>query len=254
MYGAMHALSRQEGKPMVAVIRTTKYVGKAHTHNNKMILSVAVAAMLGIIGFNLDVPANWLFANGRGDVAMPCYQLMSSFSADLHISNERTADALSNLAQCYAKNDRLDDAIKTEQQAINMYKDVLGEESTAVFIGMARQGQYLNEKGNYVRAEMILTDAEQGLERAQVPDTEAMALVYANLADTLVGEGKEYPAINLLQKLQPIDERLMLAKQQTVNSYDRLAAIYEKQGHSNLSRQTAEAGKMLQERLLGAHR
>lgn len=246
------ALGRQEDTTMVAVIRTTNYVGKVHTHNNKMILSVVAAAIFGVIGFNLDVPANWLFANGRGDVATPCYQLMSSFSGDLHISNARTADALSNLAQCYAKDDRLDEAIKTEQQAINMYKESLGADSTQVFIGMARLGQYLNQKGNYVRAEMILTDAEQGLERSQVPDTEAVALVYANLADTLVGEGKEYPAINVLQKLQPIDERLMLAKQYSVNSHERLASIYERQGHANLSRQTAEAGKLLQERLLGA--
>jgi tetratricopeptide (TPR) repeat protein len=223
------------------------------TQNKKLLLTTVIATVLGGVGFNLDVPGNALMAAGRSDLAMPCYQTMTSFANDLHISNERTADALAHLAQCYADADKIDEAIKVDQQAINMYKETNGADSTPVFLGMARLGEYMNNKGNYERAEMILTDAVQGLERAQVPDTEALARVYAVLGDTLAAQGKDYQAIAVFEKLLPIDERLMMQKQHSVDSYDRLAAVYARLGKSNLSKQTIEAGIAIKERILGAH-
>jgi tetratricopeptide (TPR) repeat protein len=226
---------------------------KFRTQNAKLGLTLAVAAVLGAIGFNLDVPANWLYTAGRADLAKPCYQLMTAFASDLKMRNERTAEALSRLADCYAASGDLDSAIKVEQQAINTYKESAGQETTPVFLGVAKLGGFLNQQGSYARAEMILNDAVQGLERAQVPDTEAVANVYAALADTYSAQAKNAQAIAVLEKLLPIDERLMMQKQMSVNSYDALAAIYAREGRVNLSRQTIEAGIRLKERILGAN-
>lgn len=226
---------------------------KFRTQNAKLGMTLAVAAALGVIGFNVDLPANWLYAAGRADLAKPCYEVMTSFALDLKMNNERTADALCHLAQCHAASGDVDSAIKVEQRAINMYKQSVGAESTPVFLGMARLGGFLNQEGSYARAEMILGDAVQGLERAQVPDTEAVANVYAELADTYSAQGKHFKAISVLEKLLPIDERLMMQKQTSVDSYEALAAIYARQGRINLSRQTIEAGIKLKERILGAN-
>jgi tetratricopeptide (TPR) repeat protein len=223
------------------------------SQNKKFLLATVVATAAALVGFNLDVPGKCLLAAGRADIAMPCYQLMTSFANDLHISNERTADALNNLADCYAKNDRMDDAVKVEQQSINMYRTAVGPDSTPVFLALAKLGEYLNARGNYVRAEMILSDAVQGLERAQVPDTAAVAHVYATLGDTLAAQGKNYQAIAVFEKLLPVDERLMMQTQQSVDSYDRLAAVYGRLGRVNLSKQTMEAGIAIKERILGAN-
>lgn len=226
---------------------------KFRTQNAKFGLTLAVAATLGAIGFNLDAPGNWLYAHGRADLAKPCYQLMTSFASDLKLNNERTADALSHLAQCHAASGDLDSAIRVEQQAINIYKESIGAETTPVFLCLARLGGYLNQQGSFTRSEMIMNDAVQGLERATVPDTEAVANVYSALADTYAAQGKESKAIAVLEKLLPIDERLMRQKQKSVDSYEALAAVYARQGRLNLSHQTAEAGAALKERLLGAN-
>lgn len=226
---------------------------RMQNQNRKFLLATVAAVVAGVVGFNLDAPANWLMASGRADMAIPCYQLMTSFANDLHISNERTANALSHLAECYAGDDRIDDAIKVQQQAMNMYKESAGADTTPVFLAAAKLAEYLNVRGNHWRAEMILNDAQQGLERAPVPDVNATAQVYATLGDTLVAQGKQYRAIAVYEKLLPIDERLMMQTQHSVDSYDRLAAVYAQLGRMNLSKQTIEAGIELKARILGAH-
>jgi tetratricopeptide (TPR) repeat protein len=238
---------------MLTLKPSQKQMTKFQSHNNRFVLAVGVAAAIGLVGSNLDVPGNWLVAVGRTDLATPCYQLMTSFASDLHISNARTADALSNLAACYADSRRWDDAIRVQQEAINIYKNSVGSDSTAVYQGMARIGGYMNEKGNYFRAEMILNDALQGLERNPVRHTEATALAYSNLADNFLARGKQYEAITVLEKLLPVDESLMMLKQRSVDAYDRLGAVYARQGRTNLSKQTIEAGIALKERILGAN-
>lgn len=226
---------------------------RMQNQNRKFLLATVAAVVAGLVGFNLDAPANWLMASGRADMATPCYQLMTSFSNDLHISNERTANALSHLAECYAGADRIDDAIKVQQRAMNMYKESVGADTTPVFLAAAKLAECLNVRGNHWRAEMILNDALQGLERAQVPDANAMAQVYATLGDTLVAQGKQYRAIAVYEKLLPIDERLMMQTQHSVDSYDRLASVYAQLGRLNLSEQTIEAGIAIKARILGAH-
>lgn len=236
---------------MLTAARKTS-IDKHQTHNKRMLMAILFAAGVGSIAFNLDLAGSWLMQLGRPNLATPCYQVMTSMSRNLHIQDARTGDALTQLGICYAKENRTDDAIEMQQRAIAAYKESLGEDSTQVFLGTANIANYLNSKGNYLRAEMILNEAVQGLERKAIGDTEATAVIYASLTDTLIRQDKTYQALAVLEKLLPIDERYMMLKHKSVDSYDKLAHLYAKLGRMNLSKQTMEHGISIKERILGA--
>jgi tetratricopeptide (TPR) repeat protein len=177
---------------------------------------------------------------------------MTSFRRDLHIKDERDAQALSLLSACYAEQERLADALKVQQQAVNVYREANGSDSTEALTATAALVKLLNQEGSFVRSELLLGDALQISQRKQVCDVEATALLNDALADTLLAQNKTVAALKVLEELQPIDESYMRLKQRSVDSADKLAALYEQLGRSNLSRQTLEQGLVLKQRILGA--
>ncbi len=238
---------------MFTVARKTAYIQKQKPRDKRLLLSAALAATIGLVAFNLDIAGNWLAQVGRPDLAAPCYQVMTTFVRDLHIDDVRNGAALSHLADCYAVSGDLEQAMSVQQQAAIVYKVALGPESTEMFVSTARMAGYLSSKGNYVKAEMMLNDSVQELQRRPVPDTEATAYVYAALADTLMAQDKNEQALTVIEKLLPFDEHYMMTKQLSVNAYDKLGAVYAKLGRINLSKQTIEQGIALKERILGAN-
>jgi len=238
---------------MFTVARKTAYVRRQKPRNKRLLLSTALAATIGLVAFNLDIAGKWLVNAGCPDLAIPCYQVMTTFVRDLHFNDGRNGAALSHLADCYAERGDLEQAMDIQQQAANVYKIAMGPESTEVFVTTAKMAGYLSGKGNYVRAELILHDSVQELERRPVPDTEATAYVYAALADTLMAQNKNEQALVVVEKLLPFDEHYMMTKQLSVNAYDKLGALYAKLGRINLSKQTIEQGIALKERILGAN-
>lgn len=248
----MPLIAMARGQPMLTVTRPKKR-DVPETQNKQLFLALGVAALIAAIGCNLDVPAGWLLQLGRADLAAPCLEVMTTVNHDMHIKDVRTANALTKLAVCYAQDNKMDLAIEIEQQAVNTYKGALGSDASQVLIGTGRIGQYLNQKGNCLRAEMILNDAVQDLERKAAPDTEATALVYSTLAESLLAQKKDTQALAILEKLVPIDERYMMLTQKSVDAYEKLGALYAKMGRTNLSKQTIEAGIAIKERILGAN-
>lgn len=223
-----------------------------HTHNLRFFLASVIGASIALTAFNLDVPGQWLYSVGRTDLAAPCLKVATTFAREVHLTSQRTADALCTLAACEAKSKDYDKAINIEQDALNLYKAYVGEAAPQVFISNAHIASFLIAKGNNQRAEMILNDTAQQLDRMQIPDTEALAVVKATLADALLAQHKLPEAIPLLQELTAIDERYMMLKQKSVDAYDKLGMALRMDGLANAGKQMIEDGIRIKERILGA--
>jgi tetratricopeptide (TPR) repeat protein len=191
-----------------------------------VITLVVMTAIWG--GANLDRLGRWFMREDHVIEAIYCYEMMISLSSLFNSGAEyRKLSALDDLADCYERMERYDDAIKTETRARNLVLQLEGGNSSNLCLANAHIAQFMLDKKDYAAAELQLAQTLSAANKLSPPSPWVKAYAMSVLMDTYLKQKKYADAERVGLLILPLEDRMV--RETTYSGYDtrlRLARIY----------------------------
>lgn len=191
---------------------------------------VGVSLMGIIIVANLDEAGKACQADGSIMAAIACYETMTSIESVIGVRSARLSHALTDLSICYSKQNRFQDAIRTQEKAIAMEKEIKGSENTAVLILTANLASYMSKAKNYAAADQLLKDTLSQAESVRPTPDYAIGFILNSLGDSYLAQNRFADAELVAKRLERVDTTLLSLGYYPFYGTETLAEIYAKTG------------------------
>ena len=175
---------------------------------------------------NLDLAGKYFMTEGNLIEAISCFEMMTSIEGFLGVRDLRLADAWTDLSLAYSRVPRLRDAIRAQIQAINLRREILGDDHPTVMTLTANLAGYKSLNKDYADAERDLKGTLVLQERAGQREVVSEGFILRTLLDTYIAEKKYQEAENTAEKLILIDDQLMTDRRFSYDGREKLATIY----------------------------
>jgi hypothetical protein len=215
-------------------------------------VGVVVVTFIAVITFvsNLDWLGKQWYQDGSLIPSIYCFEVFTSIESVLGVKSERLASAFAELAHAYSKVPRYRDAVRAEQQAIDLRTQLSGPRDPNVLILKAHTGEFLAQQKQFEQADKYLAETLKEANAAHPPEPISKAYILEAQAKSFLLQKRWTEAEESAKEMIPIDDNLLAASRTPFDGRELLAEIYAKSGRSDDALQSAYASLDAKERHL----
>lgn len=193
------------------------------------VVIVAGIVLIGVVS-NLDWIAKQWYREGSFDPSLKCWELFTSIESVLGVQNERLADAWDDLSHAYSKVPRYADAVRAQEQGLELRTNLGGKSDPMVLARRARIGEYLSKQKKYHEAEQYLANLMKDVDALNPPNSVCLGYVLEAQAKCAMDQKHWDDAENSARQLEVIDDLLQASDRVGFDAREMLAEIYAKAG------------------------
>jgi tetratricopeptide (TPR) repeat protein len=199
-------------------------------------------SLLGILVVSsLDQAGKACSDEGSLVAAVACFETMTSIESVLGVRSVRLANAYTDLSLCYSRQTRLADAMRAQEKAIALQKELNGADSPIVLVLTANLGTYKSKAKDYAAAERILNETLEFAQQRTPPNTYCVGFALNALVDCYLAQQKYDAAEAAAKRLANVDDILTSTGFYPFYGKESLAEIYAKTGKVNEAESEARA-------------
>jgi tetratricopeptide (TPR) repeat protein len=146
------------------------------------------------------------------------------------VRSVRLANAYTDLSLCYSRQTRLADAIRAQEKAIALQKELNGPDSPIVLVLTANLATYKSKAKDYAAAEKILNETLELAQQRIPPNTYCVGFALNALVDCYTAQHKYELAEAAAKRLANVDDILISTGFYPFYGKESLAEIYAKTG------------------------
>jgi tetratricopeptide (TPR) repeat protein len=189
---------------------------------------------------NLDWLGKQWYQDGSLIPAICCFEVFTSIESVLGVRNDRLAAAFAELAHAYSKVPRYRDAVRAEQQAIELRTQLSGPRDPNVLILKAHTGEFMAQQKQFGQADKYLTETLKEANAAHPPEPISKAYILEAQAKSYMLQKRWDEAEAAAKEIIPIDDNLLAASRTPFDGRELLAEIYAKSGQSDAALRSAK--------------
>lgn len=210
------------------------------------VLGILIASLFAISSF--DKVGRAFADDGNLLPAIFCLETKTSLERAMGVRSGRLADALMELSVVYSRVPRWKDAIRAQQNAIDMRREVFGDNDSAVLLWTANMCGYMTHLKQYKEADELLSHTLVTAEKdenmtSSVGRAYLLGYIYKTMCDSYVDQARWDDAEYAASQIVTQDAVLLADESKYVSGglggAERLSEVYAKSKRFDEAEQAA---------------